>query len=165
MPTQVLPDPDDVRSVLNGLLGRDITVTREAPASIPFDAKYVVGLYERENAKVGGLVVADLSIAAYAGAALAIMPIGVANESIESGVIEDGLLENFREVLNVGVQWFTGKGNPRVVLSEVYVPGQRLPDDVRIVMAAPNGRLDVDAEVAGYGSGRMRFLVTDFFER
>lgn len=162
MPTQALPEPDDVRSVLNGLLGRDITVSRQPPASSPLDAKYVVGLYERENGKVGGLVVADLEIAAFSGAALAVMPIGVAHESIEDGTIEEGLLENFREVLNVGVQWFAGKGNPRVVLSEVYVPGTRLPDDVRIVMAAPNGRLDVEAEVSGYGAGRIRLLVTDF---
>jgi hypothetical protein len=162
MPTQALPEPDDVRNVLHGLLGRDITVTRETAASIPLEAKYVVGLYEREDAKVGGLVVADLELAAYAGAALSLLPIGVAKESIADGVIEDSLLENFREVLNVGVQWFTAKGNPRVVLAEVYPPGAPLPDDVKLVMAAPNDRLDVDAEVAGYGKGRIRLLAMDF---
>lgn len=162
MPTQALPEPDDVRSVLHGLLGRDIKVTRETASSIALDAKYVVGLYEREDGKVGGLVVADIEIAAFAGAALSLLPIGVAKESIADGTVEDSLLENFQEVLNVGVQWFTGKGNPRVVLAEVFPPGVKLPDDVRLVMAAPNDRLDVDAEVAGYGTGRIRLLAMDF---
>lgn len=162
MPTQALPEPEDIRAVLYGLLGRDISVSREASTSIPLDAKYVVGLYEREDGKVGGLVVADLELAAYAGAALSLLPTGVAKESIDDGVIEDSLLENFQEVLNVGVQWFTAKGNPRVVLQEVYPPGAKLPDDVKLVMAAPNDRLDVDAEVQGYGKGRIRLLAMDF---
>lgn len=162
MPTQALPEPDDVRAVLHGLLGRDITARSVPPESIALDKRFVVGLYEREDGKIGGLVVADLEIAAYAGAALSLLPIGVAKESISEGSIEDSLLENFQEVLNVGVRWFTAKGNPRVVLAEVFPPGVKLPDDVRVVMAAPNDRLDVEAEVAGYGSGRIRLLVMDF---
>lgn len=163
MPTQNLPEAEDVRTVLHGLLGRDVTVRVEGATSIPLDAKYVVGLYEREDGKVGGLVVADLEIAAYSGAALSLLPLGIAKESIDDGTIEDSLLENFQEVLNVGVRWFTAKGNPRVVLAEVYPPGATLPDDVRVAMAAPGARLDVEAEVAGYGSGRIRLLATDFF--
>jgi hypothetical protein len=162
MPTQALPEPEDIRNVLHGLLGRDITVSREAASSIELDAKVVVGLYEREDAKIGGLVVADIELAAYAGAALSLLPVGVAKESIDDGAIEDALLENFQEVLNVGVQWFTAKGNPRVRLAEVFPPGAKLPDDVRLVMAAPNDRLDVDADVAGYGKGRIRLLAMDF---
>lgn len=162
MPTQALPEPDQIRELMYGLLGRDITVSRETAASIPLDAKYVVGLYEREDGKIGGLVVADIEIAAYAGAALSLLPVGVAKESIQDGAIEDALLENFQEVLNVGVQWFTAKGNPRVRLAEVFPPGSKLPDDVKLVMAAPNDRLDVDAEVAGYGKGRIRLLAMDF---
>ena len=104
----------------------------------------------------------DLELAAYAGAALSLLPVGIAKESIDDGAIEDNLLENFQEVLNVGVQWFTAKGNPRVVLAEVYTPATKLPDDVRLVMGAPADRLDVEAEVAGYGTGRTRLLVTDF---
>lgn len=162
MPTQALPEPSDVQAVLHGLLGREISVSRETPAAIPLDAKYVVGLYEREDGKIGGLVVADLEVAAYAGAALSLLPVGVAEESVENGTIEDSLLENFQEVLNVGVQWFTAKGNPRVRLAEVFTPGAKLPEDVQFVMGAPNDRLDVSADVAGYGDGTIRLLVTDF---
>jgi hypothetical protein len=162
MPTQALPEPDDVRAVLNGLLGRDITASRVPPESIPLDAKYVVGLYEREDGKIGGVVVCDLELAAYSGAALSLLPMAIAKESIADGTIEDSLLENFQEVLNVGVQWFTAKGNPRVRLAEVFPPGAKLPDDIRLVMAAPNDRLDVTAEVAGYGGGRIRLLAMDF---
>lgn len=162
MPTQALPEPDDVRSVLNGLLGRDITVTRETAASIPIDANYVVGTYEREDGKIGGLVVADLEVAAFAGAALSLLPVGIAKESISAGSIEEMLLENFQEVLNVGVRWFTAKANPRVVLSDVYSPGDKLPDPVKQIMGYPNDRLDVSVTVAGYGTGRVRLLVTDF---
>lgn len=162
MPNQNLPEVEDVREVLHGLLGRDITAARVAASGMKIDAKLVVGLYERENGKVGGLVISDLEVAAYSGAALSLLPIGVAQESIEDGTIEDSLLENFREVLNVGVRWFTAKGNPRVVLSEVYPPGTRLPDDVRRVMAAPADRMEILVEIAGYGEGRMRLFVTPF---
>lgn len=162
MPTQVLPEPEDVRSVLNSLLGRDVTVARTTASSVALDAKTVVGCYEREDGKIGGLVVSDLAVAAFGGAALALMPVGVAKENVADGVIEDNLLENFQEVLNVGVQWFTGKGNPRVVLAEVYADGNKVPDDVKLVMAAPNDRADFEVEIAGYGGGTMRFLAMDF---
>lgn len=162
MPTQALPEPDEVRTVLYGLLGRDVTVARVPAESISLDAKVAVGLYQRENGHIGGLVVADIEVAAYAGAALSLLPIGVANESVADGIIEDSLLENFQEVLNVGVQWFTAKGNPHVVLTEVYPPGAKLPNDVRVVMAAPNDRLDVEVDVSGYGKGRIRLLAMDF---
>lgn len=162
MPNQNLPEVEDIREVLHGLLGRDVTVAKVAPAGMKIDSKLVVGLYERENGKVGGLVIADLEVAAYAGAALSLLPIGVASESIEDGTIEDSLLENFQEVLNVGVRWFTAKNNPRVVLSEVYPPGVRLPDDVRRAMAAPADRLEALVEIAGYGEGRVRLFVTEY---
>jgi hypothetical protein len=162
VPTQPLPEPDDVREVLNSLLGRDITSSRVPAESIPMDARFVVGLYEREDGKVGGVCVADLTIAVYSGAALSMLPVGVANENVKDGVIEDNLLENFHEVLNVGVMWFTGKGAPRVRLAEVFPPGSKLPDDVRMVMGAPAERLDVKCEVAGYGDGLIRLLATDF---
>ncbi len=162
MPNQNLPEVEDIREVLHGLLGRDITAAKVAPSGMKIDDRLVVGLYEREDGKVGGLVIAELAVAAYSGAALSLLPVGVANESIEDGTIEDSLLENFQEVLNVGVRWFTAKGNPRVVLSEVYPPGARLPDDVRRTMAAPADRLEVLIEVAGYGEGRMRLFVNPF---
>ncbi len=162
MPTQVLPEPEDVRSVLNSLLGRDITVTRTTSGSVGLDAKTIVGAYEREDAKLGGLVVADLAVAAFAGAALSLLPVGVAKENVADKIIGDNLLDNFQEVLNVGVQWFTGKGNPRVVLAEVYPDGNKVPDDVKLVMAAPNDRADFEIEIAAYGGGVMRFLSMDF---
>lgn len=163
MPIQALPETEDIRELMHGLLGRDVTVSRVAPEKVDPTAKIVVGLYEREDAKVGAVVAADLSIAAYAGAALALIPVGMANEGIGDGVLEDMLAENFQEVLNVGVRWFTAKGNPRLRLAEMYVPGgTRPPDDVAVVMATPAERLDVECEVAGYGKGRMRLMVTDF---
>jgi hypothetical protein len=162
MPIQVLPEADEVRSVLHGLLGRDVNVLKVPSEGMGIDARVVVGLYERENSSVGGLVVADLEVAAFAGAALSLLPIGIAKETVQDGDIEGNILENFQEVLNVGVQWFTGKMNPRVVLSEVYTPSAHLPSDVATVMAHPAERADFEIDVVGYGGGRMRFLVTDY---
>lgn len=162
MPIQALPDSEDVREVLHGLLGRDVTVNRIAPSSLKIDAKLVVGLYAREDGKVGGLAIADLEVAAYSGAALSLLPIGVANESIEDGTIEDSLLENFQEVLNVGSRWFTAKGNPHVTLAEAYPPGTRLPDDVRRAMVSPAERMEMLVEISGYGEGRFRLYAMSF---
>ena len=93
---------------------------------------------------------------------MSLLPVGVAKENIDDGVIDEVLLENFHEVLNVGVQWFTGKANPRVVLAEVYPDRNKLPDDVLLVMAAPNDRCDLSIDIANYGSGILRFLAMDF---
>lgn len=159
---QTLPTADGVRELLHGLFGRDVNVLAVPPQSIEFESKVVVGLFERENAKIGGLIVADLDVAAFAGAALSLLPVGIAKEAIQAGDMEGPVLENYSEVLNVGVHWFTGKMNPRVVLSEVYTPSAHLPSDVASVMAHPAERVDFEVDIVGYGGGRMRFLATDF---
>lgn len=162
MPTQALPEANDIRDLLNGLLGRDIGVVSSPPDALSFDKKVVVAVYLRDDDKIGGIVVADLSLAIYSGAALSMLPKGVADESVAEGAIEDALYDNFYECLNIGAQWFAAKGSPRVKLTQVYPPSERPPNDVAQLMSAPAERQDWEVTVGGYGKGTARFLATSF---
>ena len=158
MPNQPLPEADEIREVLHGLLGRDMIVRTTHPASIDPAAKTITASYLRDDGSVGAAVVSDIEVAAFAGAALALIPKGVANDCVKDGELTEMLADNFHEVLNVASAWFNGRGAPHVSLGEVTDPGARPAPNAQTVVANHAERTDFDVEVDGYGKGVLRFL-------
>ena len=121
-------------------------------------AKTITASYLRDDGSVGAAVVSDIEVAAFAGAALALIPKGVANDCVKDGELTEMLADNFHEVLNVASAWFNGKGAPHVSLGEVTDPGGRPAQTVQAVVANHAERADFEVEVDGYGKGVLRFL-------
>lgn len=154
-----LPSAKDVRDLLEGMLGRDVDVTTGGAMVDPAAGDGAqVGIYVDRHLGLRALVVADLALAARAGAAIALVPAGGAEVAIEEGQLSPALYENAYEILNVMASLFNVEGAPHVKLDACYGPGEALPADVAAWVLAYVRRLDLDVDVKGYGPGRLSIL-------
>ena len=154
-----LPGLDQVGSLMQMLLGRDVTAAAGAAVALDGSSPAVLAAYRTEDGQLGALIGSDLERACFAGAALSMVPSGVAAEAVASGELPENLMENFHEVLNIASRWFNGAGNPRLILAEVLTLGHdAAPDDIAQALAQPAERTDFSVNVDGYGSGSLALL-------
>lgn len=154
-----LPNALPTRELLEGLLGRDVDAKVGAGAVNPAVAPgAVVGVYTDDTMAMRAIILCDLPLAAYVGAAIALVPVAQAEAAAEEGVLPANLSENVAEVFNVAASLFNAEGAPHVKLYQVYGPGEALPADVAKWVLAFVRRLDMTMQVAGYGGGRVSIL-------
>ena len=158
--TTPLPPAMVVRELIEGLIGRDIAVTTGGAMIDPTgDDGAMVGVFVDDRLALTAMVLLDLPLAAYLGAALGLVPARAAGFAIEEGVLTEALAENAGEILNVLAALFNAEGAPHVRLDSLYQPADPLPADVARWVLAYVRRTDLDMDVAGYGPGRFSLLV------
>lgn len=150
-----LPPTKLIKDVLDGLLGREVSVT-PTDALTPTDTiGGALALYIDDSDLLGAVAGWDLDAAAYTGAAVALVPVRGAEASIEDRYLAENLLENLREVSNVLASVFQHPGNPHLRLEQMYRPINEAPDDAIRLLYALGHRIDLSVDVPGYGSGRL----------
>ncbi|PZM95710.1 MAG: hypothetical protein DIU79_06790 [Actinobacteria bacterium] len=160
---QNLPSAHAVRNMFEDLLGREVTVSDAAPVLLEDLPKTVVALYVDESTRLTAVMGLDLPLAAYAGAALGLLPVGGAEDCIEEGQLSPVLAENVTELCNV----LTGllnreEGNPRSKLHQVVVPGESVPQDAAAYLLALGRRIDLRVDVSRYGAGRFSLALAGY---
>jgi hypothetical protein len=154
MSTIALPASLAIRNLLEDLLGRDVTVSAADPLVADALKRTVAAVYVDSFAKMTAVIGLELPLAAYAGAALGLMPAGGAQDCIEDGVLSPVLAENVTELCNVLTSLLNREGSPHLKLYKVYLPPESLPSDVQARLLALGNRTDLLVEVARYGKGR-----------
>lgn len=155
-----LPAALEVRELLEGLLGRDVEAVVGTGAVDPHQHPgAVVGAYVDDALQLRALTVMDMPLAAWAGAAIALVPAATAASCVDDGLITPALFENTAEILNVAASLFNHDGCPHLRLYETYAPREALPGDIAKWVLAFVRRLDMELTVSGYGTGRMSVLV------
>ena len=155
-----LPSTDYVARLLGGLLDREVTAAKDDDAGPSPQQAGLVALYAQDDGAVAALCVCDLDLAARAGAALTLVPADNALEAVKQGYLPDSIEENAHEILNVAARLFNSPRSPHVALRGVHrLPGM-LPADARGLLSAPAGRLGVQVEIEGYGSGHLWLLTS-----
>jgi hypothetical protein len=154
-----VPTPKAIKDLLEGLLGRDITVSPSAPLSHESKAPCTIGTYVDDHLRVVGVAVADLPFSAYAGAALGLMPSGGAEDAIEDNDLFDTLRDNMYEVLNIAASLLNTPGAPHAKLHDVAYAGDSIPGPVAAQSAVLGCREDLTVDIAGYGTGRFSFVL------
>ncbi|MDO5672827.1 MAG: hypothetical protein Q4G30_08270 [Actinomycetaceae bacterium] len=155
-----LPTAKEIRDVFEGLLGRTVEVETDYEIIDPHaefgacTALFVDGLQ-----RMYAIAVMDLDLAAYVGAALALLPPGAAQDAINEGNIGDHIIENVYEVLNVLSSLFNKPGAPHLSIYLMYTPGEKLPPDVHETATSYVERRDSILDIEGYGKGRLGILV------
>lgn len=139
---------------LRDLLGTDIILTpAEAPSpEDPAVFPHLTFFLDDEN-YIAMKAAGDLAFAAYAGAALAMIPVGRAEESVKAGSLEEDIDECYREVMNVLTRTVNENSGKHVRL----VPGMR-PTPEQLV--AVSSAIAYDVDIARYGTGRLCFWLT-----
>jgi hypothetical protein len=157
--TVQLPAAKDVKEMLSGLVGKEVSVAPGAPVTPTPDEPVSVAVYVDPHMVINALCVLDLAASAYTGGALALLPPGGCQDAVE----EDGELtalqaEALHEVVNVLSALFNTPGAPHSKLHKLYPAGEDLPGDVAGMLAAFN-RVDLAIEVPGYGKGGLSLVV------
>jgi hypothetical protein len=157
--TVPLPAPKDVRDMIGGLVGKQVTVSLGAPVTPAPDRPVAVAVYVDPQMAVNALCLMDLGAAAYTGGSLALLPPGGCQDAVEEdGELSGMLLEALHEVVNVLAALFNTPGAPHSKLHKLYGPGADLPGDIEGMLAAFN-RIDLDVEVQGYGKGSLSLVI------
>ena len=158
-PARRMPIPEDVRDFLGDLVGKPVSVTKKPVTDLSTidldEEKWVTGLYVNDKNKLIGACIADLSLAANTGAALAMISEQVAKESVAAGELGDNLRENFYEVVNIISALLNGPSVPHLRLTEL-VDG--IPDEVIELSQQAAGNKRYDVTIVGYAGGTLALL-------
>ena len=161
MTTLTLPALLPVRSLLEDLLGREVAVSHANHAVVAADLPTTaVAVYVDNSRRLVAVLGLDLPLAAYAGAALGLMPVGGAEDSIEDAELSPMLSENVQELCNILTGLLNKEGGPHLTLYRVVAPGEDLPSDAAAHLLALGNRLDVNVEISRYGGGVFALSLT-----
>ncbi len=159
MSTVLLPAAKDVRDMLSGLVGKDVSVSPGAPVTPEPNRPVTVAIFTAPDMSVNALCVMDLAASAYTAAALALLPPGGAQDAVEEDKeLSPLLLEALHEVVNVLSALFNTPGAPHSKLNKLVPDGDDVPGDIAGMLAGFN-RLDLTVEVPGYGKGALSLVL------
>lgn len=162
MPTTTTPLPPlkEIRDLVAGLVGRGCTAERAGGPLTPETPGVVAATYVSGRAQVEAVVAVDLPLGAALGAAIGLMPAGLAQDAAGEGALSDVLLENLVEVLNVLASLFNAEGATHLRLAEVFDSARRpLPGAPVAFLRGGGRRLDAEVDVAGYGRGALTVVL------
>jgi hypothetical protein len=156
-----VPIQEDIRDLLNGLLGRAVAADRIKPQSAddedPSD-RGAIAEYVTDEGETGALCIMDDRFVVRAGAALVMVPTNAAEDDLKRGEL-DNYLPNVQEVLNVMTRLLNSPHTPHLRLKTVHrLPGE-LPEGVVSLREKPEFRRDFAVFMEGYGDSRFSLLV------
>jgi hypothetical protein len=159
MSTVLLPAAKDVRDMLSGLVGKEVSVSPGVPVTPEPNRPVTVAIYTAPDMSVNALCVMDLGASAYTAAALALLPPGGAQDAVEEDKeLSPMLLEALHEVVNVLSALFNTPGAPHSKLNKLVPDGEEVPGDIAGMLAGFN-RLDLALEVPSYGKGALSLVL------
>jgi hypothetical protein len=154
-----LPGAEAVQKLFAGLLGRRVAVRASQPLRLKSRDPKTVAEYVTDQGCVKALCVCDMDLACYSGAALSMIPSGVALQGIRRHELEENLSDNFREIMNVLASLLNVAGSPHLLFHSLSLPRQEVSEEVKALLSEPPTRIDLEIEIEGYGSGRATLVV------
>jgi hypothetical protein len=151
-----LPTRHAVRSLVEGLVGRDVDLKDCDPISNA--TTNLVAAYVTDKMTVSAVAVLDLAGAARLGGALGMLPKGGVDDAIAEKSLPGLMRDNAYEVLNVLSAVFNVDEAPHVRLYELYGPEGAVPGDVLALSQVIGSRMDMVLTIAGYGDVRLSII-------
>jgi hypothetical protein len=152
-----LPNDIETLGVLSMLYGDDIKVAKDEGALAIDDSK-LYGLYVDSEGKPVGVCLCDTSFAAYAGAALSMLPPGGAEDAADSGEISDTMKENVYEVMNICSRLLMSDDTPHLKLENMYNDVAELSEEAVDMIKTAEGSSHFDIDIPNYGKGRLSLV-------
>jgi hypothetical protein len=153
-----VPDRKQIKDLFEGLLGRDVTVGDAAPVALDSRPRPTTAVYVDDRSRLSSVVLMDFPLTAWAGAALALLPRGGAEDAIDEQDLPQSLLENTAELLNVLAAPIGEASGVHQRLYQTFGPTEVPPSDVLARSASLGAREDVALGIHGYGSGNLSLV-------
>ncbi len=158
--TYPMPMPETITSLLADLLGKKVMANKGKPiAMAPGGAIAMCIFVEDETKNPVALLICDLAMAGFTGAALALIPPDAGKEAMHTKTLPPNIMENFHEVVNiVGAKVFNSPYTPHVSLREIIVAPSKLAGELKPLLTSPGAKLFIDVAIDGYGVGKLALL-------
>jgi hypothetical protein len=154
-----LPVAKQIKDLLEGVLGRDVTLAPSPPFAPGPKTPGSVAVYVDDMLRITGVIACDLPLSAYAAAALGLVPAKTAQAAVDSGGLTEMLSDNLYEVLNIASSMFNTPGADHLRLHALHPAGAPLPPAVRAHALTLGRREDVSLGIAGYGQGLLSVVM------
>lgn len=154
-----VPPAKAVRDVLAEALSREVDVSPGVPVVPRPGAPASIAVFTDRFLAVRAVVVLDLRLSAYVGAALGLVPVTGAEEAVTAGELPEALAENVHEVLDMVARVFAGEDAPPLTLYQVVGLGELPPSDISVLCRTLGRRLDLAVDVHGYGAGALSVIL------
>ena len=151
------PKLKDLIDHLEPLMARTTTVKASA-APNKFAENCITARYVMRDERIAAVCQVDLELAAFLGAALALVPAGAAQDAAKEGDLGPNLTDAFCEVVNILAGVLCVDGAPHVRWVDIAKGLGTVAADAKAVLAKPCDRLDVVVDIEGYGSGKLSIL-------
>ena len=153
--TYANPTAVEIAEMLTSLLGKDVTARKNPAVDFDGSSQWTFAVYDEEDGTLGAVIACDVATAAFGGAALSLIPVSMAQDSIQKGIVAENLSENFREVLNVCAGLFNSPGTPRLKLGHYSEPPDEAGEGLVAWFGEVEHKIGLDITIDGYGKGRM----------
>ena len=153
--TYACPNAVEIGEMFTMLLGKDCKVRKSDDVTFDGSANWVFAVFDEEDGTLGAVIACDVATAAYGGAALSLIPAGIAEESVKKGEVAENLSENFHEVLNVCAGLFNSPGTPRLKLGHYSEPPDEAGEGLVQWFDEAEYKSGFSVAVDGYGTGRL----------
>jgi len=121
-----LPTLNTVEKLIQCLLGNQVQTKASAPGP-DLTKPHVVASYVDDSNAVRRVLVCELALANSMGAAMSMIPAGVANEATKAGIVAENIEGNLSEVLNICVNLFTENAPDRLTFSNLKLCSSKDP--------------------------------------
>lgn len=155
-----LPAPKEVRDLLADLLDKEVTLRPGPPFGVAPFYPASVATYVDDTLVVRAVVAIDLPGSAYIGAALALVPLSVAELAKADERLTGALAESLQEVCNIMSSLFNAPGANHLRLYAAQISGEPIAPDARARTQILGRRADYIVEIVGYGTGRLTIVLT-----
>ncbi len=156
----IIPNNVEVEQMMGMLYEGGVSVAASDVLSTESGSKIVVAVFVDDEDKPVSSCVCDYSFAAFAGAALTMIPKGGAEDAAESGEFSDTLRGNIYEVMNILTRLFMSPNTPHLRITKVFDSLSEAPDDVKAMLSAADESVGYTVEVPNYGAGKLTFVTT-----
>ena len=154
-----LPNDKETLGVLSMLYGDDIKVAKDDDSLAIEDSK-LYGLYVNSEGDPVGVCLCDTKFAAYAGAALSMLPPGGAEDAADSGDISATMKENVYEVMNICSRLLMSDDTPHLKLENMYNDVAELSDEAIEMIKTAESSSHFGVDIPNYGKGRLSLVAT-----
>jgi hypothetical protein len=152
------PSSSEIVELLESLIGFKPSMSEEGEMDISRENLTALASFVLDDGSVKILWVCDYRSVVYIGSALAAVPPETAQDNVESKEIPDNVMENFREVLNIGASLFNDPELPHISLDDVILSNDEIPEEIAILVSNPSSRIDFTLQYPDYGEGSMAIL-------
>ncbi len=150
------PNEIDVKSLL-GVLFDGMKIKSSEDLDVSATGGYL-GLYVDDEGNPVTACVCDMAFAAYSACSLTMLPPPVAQSSVDSGTLEENMVDNLGEVFNILSRLFMTNETDHLKY-EVAHDSQSIPAEIAELFNDSSKSATFEISIPRYGDGKLSMLV------